>query len=198
MDKPADAAFPIDPLIAGRWSPLAFEPRPLTPEQIGSLFEAARWAPSSYNEQPWSFLVASRDEPAEFDKLLGCLAEGNRVWAKDAGLLLVSLAKLHFSKNGKPNRHCDHDVGLASMALVLQAESLGLRAHGMAGFNATQVRALYAVPATHEPVAAFAVGYQADADRLSEALQSREKGARQRRPQESFVFAGRFGVPRTA
>src|SRR4026207_2532829 len=132
MDKQAPAPHHIGELLARRWSPRAFEERPLEPEKFRSLFEAARWAPSSNNEQPWRFLAATKDHRADYDRLLGCLSEGNLKWAFRAPVLILSVARLLFEDDGTPNRHALHDTGMAVENLVLQATGLGLQAHQMA------------------------------------------------------------------
>lgn len=194
MEKPAQTAFPVEPLIRRRWSPRAFDERPVEPEKLASLFEAARWSASCYNEQPWSFIVATRDEAAEFARLLSCLVEGNQAWASHAPVLMVSVARLNFTQSGQPNRHAIHDVGLATAQLMLQAIAMGLFAHPMAGFHPDKVRELYGVPQGHEPVAAIAVGYPGDPAMLKEALRQRELAPRVRKSQDDFVFRSRFRV----
>ena len=194
MEKPAETAFPVEPLIRRRWSPRAFDERPVEPEKLASLFEAARWSASCYNEQPWSFIVATRDEAAEFARLLSCLVEGNQAWASHAPVLMVSVARLNFTQSGQPNRHAIHDVGLATAQLMLQAIAMGLFAHPMAGFHPDKVRELYGVPQGHEPVAAIAVGYTGDPAMLKEALRQRELAPRVRKSQDDFVFRSRFRV----
>lgn len=193
--KPADARFPLHDLIRDRWSPLAFDGRPISAEFLGSLLEAARWAPSSFNGQPWSYIVAQRENRAEFEKLLSCLAEGNIPWAQNVSVLLLAVASLKFSYNGKPNRHAQHDVGLANENLVLQAQSLGLAAHQMAGFDPEKARQLYEIPPDHEPLTMIAVGHQADSSRLSEPLRAREESPRSRKPLSDMVYTGRWGAP---
>ncbi|MGH7236266.1 MAG: nitroreductase family protein, partial [Nitrospiraceae bacterium] len=135
MDKPAQAQYPIHDLLQKRWSPRAFSGRAVEADKLRILFEAARWAPSSFNEQPWSFIVATKDDQANFDRLLRCLLEGNRAWARHAPVLRLSVAKLRFEEDGEPNRHAFHDVGLAVENLVIQATALGLVVHQMAGFD---------------------------------------------------------------
>ena len=146
MDKIAPAAYPIAELIAKRWSPRAFLDKPIEEEKIMSLFEAARWAPSAYNEQPWRFLIATKEDSYLYTKMLSCLAEANQVWAKAAPLLLILVVKKDFDFNGKPNRWAMHDCGLALENLLLEAVDLGLAAHPMAGFSADLVRSGYSVP----------------------------------------------------
>src|SRR5207244_13476066 len=130
-------------------------------EKLQSLFEAARWAPSSFNEQPWSFIVATKQNLEKHATLLSCLLEKNQQWARLAPVLMVSVAKLKFEKTGKPNRHAFHDVGLAMGNMIVQATAMGLFIHQMAGFSPERVRQTYGVPEDFEPVAAIAVGYPA-------------------------------------
>ncbi len=193
MEKPAQAQYPIHDLLSKRWSPRAFADRPVSPETLRSLFEAARWAPSSYNEQPWNFLVATRESPEDFSRLLSCLVDGNINWARYAPVLMLSVAKLKFDHSGKPNRHAFHDVGLAAENLVIQATALGLMVHQMAGIHVDKSRETYRIPEGYDPVAGFAVGYPGDPQSLPEGLRERELAPRSRKPAESFVFSGRWG-----
>lgn len=194
MQKTAETSFPVHDLVAERWSPRAFAERPLDREQIGSLLEAARWAPSCFNDQPWSFLLATREEGAAFERLADCLVPGN-AWARSAPLLLLAVARTAFARDGKPNRHARHDVGLALGNLVLQAQALGLAVHQMAGFDVEKARATLGVPDGHEPLTMAAVGHPGDPASLPEALRARELAPRSRRPLESFVFGGSWGEP---
>lgn len=189
-DKLADAQYPINDLLRQRWSPLAFADKLVEPEKLRSVLEAARWAASSYNEQPWSFIIATKENPADFERLLGCLAEGNQEWARNAPVLMISVAKLYFERNGVENRHAFHDVGAAAAYLSLQATAQGLFIHQMAGFDVQLTRQTYNIPEGYEPVAAIALGYLGDAQTLSERLQQREIAPRQRKPLEDFVFSG--------
>jgi len=187
MSKSAQVAFPVHELIAERWSPRAFSERTLDPQTIGSLLEAARWAPSCFNEQPWRFLVASKDDSAGFARMAAALMDGN-AWAKAAPLLILSVARTNFERNDVPNKHAWHDVGLAVENLVLQAQALGLATHQMAGFDATSARDALRIPDGYEPVAMIAVGYPGDANALPAPLAEREGAARQRRPLETIAF----------
>ncbi|SRR5579862_3809542 len=194
MEKPAPANHPVHDLILRRWSPRAFDDREVTDGELLSLFEAARWAPSCFNEQPWSFLVATKKDAREYERLLSCLVEFNQSWAKTAPVLMISIAHLQFQRNAKPNRHGVHDVGLAVENMVLQATSMGLFVHQMAGFDADKVRELYGVPETHEPVAAIALGRPGDAAKLeSEKARQGETEPRERKPLDAFVFTGSWG-----
>ena len=193
MERPAPAGHPIEDAIKNRWSPRAFSSRMVEPEKMSSLLEAARWAPSSYNEQPWYFLVASKEDEAEYKKMLSCLAETNQQWARLAPVLMISVARMRFEKNGKPNRHAYHDVGLAVANMIFEATALGLFVHQMAGFSPEKVKELYTVPDDFEPVAAVAIGYAGEIDDLPEDFRAKETAPRQRKPLDSFVFQGMWG-----
>jgi len=194
MEKPAPTEHPVEEILRRRWSPRAFADRKVEANKLRSLFEAARWAPSSFNEQPWSFIVATKDQPEEYAQLLSCLVEKNQQWARLAPVLMVSVAKLKFEKTGKPNRHAFHDVGLAMGSMLIEATALGLFVHQMAGFSAEKVREKYGVPPDFEPVAAIAIGYPADPEVLPESFREQEIGPRRRKPISSFVFEGEWGV----
>ncbi len=189
----ADTEHPIHDLLRRRWSPRAFAARPVEAEKLRSLLEAARWAPSSFNEQPWSFIVATKDDLPAYERLLSCLVEGNAQWARNAPALMLSVAKLQFDRDGKPNRHAFHDVGLAVENLVIQATSMGLFAHQMAGFDAQKARELFNIPQGYEPCAAMALGYAGSADSLPERLQALEQAPRRRKPLREFVFRDHWG-----
>lgn len=194
MEKQAETEHPVHELFERRWSPRAFDARAVEPEKLRSLLEAARWAASCFNEQPWSFIVAAKgDEGDAYERLLGCLAEANARWAGRAPVLMISVARLDFQRNGKPNRHAFHDVGQAAAHLALQATALGLAVHQMAGFDVSKARERFNVPEGFEPVAAIAVGYPGDPAELPEDLRAKELGPRARRPLEEFVFGNDWG-----
>ena len=193
MQKLAETRYPIHELLRERWSPRAFADRMVEPDKLRSLLEAARWAPSSFNEQPWSFIVATKEHPGEYERLLSCLVEGNIRWAQHAPVLMLSVAKLAFERNQKPNRHAFHDVGLAVENMVIQATALGLAVHQMAGFHVDKARELFSIPDSHEPVAALVLGFPGDPAGLPEDLRERERAPRTRKPLESFVFSGQWG-----
>ena len=195
MKKPAHADHPIQSLIRERWSPRAFRGTPVEPAKLLSILEAARWAPSSYNEQPWAYLVARKEDREDFAKLLGCLVPGNQVWAKAAPVLMISLVKRTFDRNGKPNRCAFHDVGLASENMVLEAEAQGLAAHGMGGIEVEKVRETYALPENWEPMAGWAIGYAGEPDLLTGELKEAELAPRERKKLADFVFGGKWGGP---
>ena len=187
MEKTADNNHPIHEILKRRWSPRAFSDRPVEMDKILSILEAARWAPSSYNEQPWSFIVARKEDEEGYNKLLNCLLEGNRKWAKAAPVLILSVAKLNFDQSGEPNRHAFHDVGLAVANLVTQAVHLDLHVHQMAGIDLEKTIKTFNIPNTHEPVAAIALGYYGELDQLDEDLTERELSDRNRKPLSEFV-----------
>lgn len=195
MDKSAATQVRIHDLLARRWSPRAFDERLVESGTVASLFEAARWAPSFSNEQPWRFVVATKDDPGAYDRLLACLLEGNRKWACRAPVLMLSVARLTFEDGGKPNRHALHDTGMALENLLLQATALGLAAHPMAGFDLDKARTDLRIPSGFEPVAMVAVGYPGDPGLLPEYLQQREVKPRERRPVSGFVYAGLWDAP---
>ncbi|NES64752.1 MAG: nitroreductase family protein [Okeania sp. SIO2D1] len=193
MEKPAKNQYPINELLKQRWSSLAFTDKMVSSEVLLSLLEAARWSPSCFNEQPWSFIVATKENPTEYDRLLSCIVEGNQPWASLAPVLMLSVAKLSFDRNNNPNRHALHDVGLAVASLTFQATEIGLRVHQMGGFHVDKARELYKISAEYEPVAAIAIGYPGEPDILPESLRERELSPRSRKPINSFVFTGEFG-----
>lgn len=197
LDKPAEAEHDIHPLIRARWSPRSFSDRAVSDEQLGSLFEAARWAPSSGNAQPWSFVYALREGGGAFRAMFDCLKPGNQKWAGEAAALIATVAQLDFvhpDKPDRPNRHAYHDVGLATAQLMLQATSMGLVVHAMAGFDRDAARATLRIPDGHDVVAFLAVGYQGEVDDLADdKLRSRERAPRTRRPVAKLAFRGTWG-----
>jgi|HubBroStandDraft_5_1064220.scaffolds.fasta_scaffold111322_1 nitroreductase len=194
-DQKGGAHYPIHPLLAERRSLRAFSPKTIEPEILGSLLEAARWAPSCANEQPWSFIVAVKDDKPEFQRLLSCLIEFNQEWAQHAPVLILSIARMTFQSTGKPNRHAFHDVGLAIAALTVQATASALVVHQMAGFDIEKARRESSIPQDHEPVAVAAIGYPGSPAALPEKLQQKELAPRQRKPLENFVYERGWGRP---
>jgi nitroreductase len=191
--RPAPAAVAIHDLIGHRWSPRAFDSRPVEPEKLRILFEAARWAASSYNAQPWSFIVATKDDPENFKRVLDCFVEFNQSWAKNAPVIALSVATLKMPHDGSQNRHAFHDVGQAAANLALQATALGLQIHQMAGVLPDKARQIFAIPEGYEAVAGMAIGYPGDATALPDHLRERELAPRDRKPASSFVFTGSWG-----
>jgi nitroreductase len=170
MEKFAETQTSIHDVIGRRWSPRAFSERPVEPEKLRSVLEAARWAPSSRNEQPWAYLVATHEDPHNYEKLFGVLVEANRTWAGKAPVLLLTMAHTRLEKDGQPNRHGFYDAGQATANLIFQATSLGLATHQMAGFNVEAARERFALPEGWEPVSVMALGYPGDTESLPEPL----------------------------
>ncbi len=195
MHNPAPVDHPVHDLIQRRWSPRVFSSRPVDAPTLLTILEAARWAPSSFNEQPWSLIVATRDKPEDFERLLACLTPGNQSWARHAPVLLLSVAKLAFARNGRPNRHALHDIGLASAQLALQATALGLAVHFMAGFDGASAREAFQIPDGFEPGAAAAIGYAEKIDRLPDEAREKALAPRRRKPLKEFVFSRKWGEP---
>ncbi|HEX7619555.1 MAG TPA: nitroreductase family protein [Verrucomicrobiae bacterium] len=193
--KKAVTDYPIQHALSDRWSPYGFEDRPVSEADLRSLFEAARWAASSYNEQPWNYLVATREDPREFERLLGCLVEANQAWAKAAPVLVLGVVSLRSAKNNQANRAAVHDLGLAAGNLSVEATARGLSVHQMIGILPDKAREVYQIPAHYEAWTALAIGYKADPATLPEALKERDLAPRQRRPLGKFVFTGQWGQP---
>ena len=197
MSKRAVTAHPVHDLIATRWSPYGFATRAVDSAVLQSLFEAARWAPSSYNEQPWRYLVATKDDSAEFEKLAACLMDANRAWASAAPVLALGVASMHFARNNKPNAAALHDLGQAAAYLTLEATARGLFVHQMIGIHPERVRSTYEIPAGYEPLTALAIGHLGDLATLPEAMQERDRATRTRKPLAEIVFQGRWGAGAT-
>jgi nitroreductase len=190
--KHANPDRPIHELIQKRWSPYTFTDKPVSAGDLHSLFEAARWAASSYNEQPWSYIVATKEDPEAFKKLLSCLVEPNQAWAAAAPVLAIGCTRLKFSHNGQPNAVAVHDLGLASGSLCFEATSRGLSVHQMAGILPDKVRELYKVPEGVQPLTGLAIGYAADPAALDK-FKERDLAPRTRKHINEFVFAGEWG-----
>lgn len=193
MKKPALTTVKLNQLIKERWSPLAFSGKTIEAEKLISMLEAARWAPSCFNDQPWHFIVATRNDKEDFEKMLNCLSEKNQWWAKEAFLLMISVTRLAFAYKGKPNRHAWHDIGLAVENMVIQALDLGIFCHQMAGFDPEKARGIYHIPPGYEAVTAIAAGYPGKAEHLPAELQEREAAPRERKKLEDFIFSGKWG-----
>ncbi|MEQ9366368.1 MAG: nitroreductase family protein [Leptospirales bacterium] len=193
----ADDAHPpadLDRNIQTRRSLRSFSDQAVSPETLRALFEAARWAASCFNEQPWRFVYATREQPQEFDRLLQCLGEYNQGWAREAPVLILTLASKHFAKNQKVNRHAEHDLGLAMGNLSLQAVSLGLFVHEMAGFDAAKAVQDLGVPEEFSAVTMATIGYPGPPENLSENLREKETAPRERKALSEIVFRGTFGA----
>lgn len=181
----------VDPMFLNRWSPRAFSPEPIPSEVLLTFFEAARWAPSCYNEQPWLFLYSgSEKERFEF---LSILVEGNQAWAKNAPVLAFAFARRTFKRNQKPNRWAAFDTGAAWMSLTVQARLLGLYTHGMAGYHRDKAYEILGVPEEeYEVICAIAIGQYGDSADLPEEIRAME-APNDRKPLAEFAIRGKFG-----
>jgi len=188
MSKSSEFHFPVVNIIEQRRSRRAYSTQPIEQEKINSLFEAARWAPSANNEQPWVYLYATKEQPELWSKIFETLMEGNRIWAKDAPLLVLAMSRKDFIGNGRPNASAKFDLGAANMLLSLQATQLGLNVHQMGGFEKQKAIDTLNIPETHEPVVVLAIGYPGEIDALPEFLKQREVAQRERYTQEFFVM----------
>lgn len=186
--KKAETSYNIHPLIAQRWSPRAFSDKPVAKENILKLFDAARWASSSFNEQPWRFLIGIKGDES-YGKLLETLAEFNQQWAQNAPVLIIACGKKIFSKNGKENRHYAYDTGQAMANLALQATADNLYIHQMAGFSRSKAVELFSIPEDFEPLTACALGYIGDPGMLDEKNQKSENSTRSRKPLDQIIFS---------
>jgi nitroreductase len=193
--KFADTLPRVHELFRKRWSPRSFSAREVSTEDLKTILEAARWAASSYNEQPWRFLVARKSDRAAYEKILGLLVPANQAWAKTAPVLIIMAAKRTFSHNGSPNRYGLHDAGQALAHLFLQATALGLHAHGMAGFDADRARKELGIPDDYDLGAAVALGYVAPPDQLPEQYRESEVSRRNRKPLNEIVFGANWNQP---
>lgn len=190
MSKTAATDHPIHELLAERWSPCGFDGRPVPDGDLASLFEAARWSPSSFNEQPWRYIVARREEGEPYERMLSCLMEGNQEWAGLAPVLVLTAASLTLARNGKPNGKALYDLGQATALLSVEATARGLFVHQMGGIHPDRAREQFGVPEDYEIVTALAIGYLGDAENLTEAIRERDAGERERRKMRDTVFAG--------
>jgi nitroreductase len=192
-EKTALTNHPIHEFLADRWSPYAFADRPVSEADLCSLFEAARWAASSYNEQPWSYIVSTKENPELFQQLLSCLVDANQFWAKDAPVIALGVVSHKFTRNQEDNRAAIHDLGLATSNLVVEATARGICVHQMIGILPDKARELCEIPEGYEAWTAMAIGYQGDPMTLPDALKERDLMPRQRKPLEQFVFSGKWG-----
>lgn len=180
---------PVHDFIRNRWSPRAFADTPVPDEALLSLFEAARWAASSANEQPWRFICAVKSDTERFAKMVECLTARNKEWAPNAPVLVVTMVKTHTAPD-KVNAYALHDLGLAVGNLTTQASSLGLYVHNMAGFSEDTAKRLFSVPEGIEPVTMIAIGYIGDPAQLSPFNLQRELAPRTRRPLSELIWNG--------
>lgn len=184
--------YNVNPLFLNRWSPRSFNPTDISDEELYRLFEAARWAPSSFNGQPWRFIYAKRNTE-NWNKFLNLLIDFNRSWAKNASVLILVISRKTFEYNKKPSLTHQFDTGAAWENLALQATYQGLATHGMEGFNYEKAREELNVPVDFDILAMVAVGKQGNKDLLSTELQEREFPS-DRKPLKDIIMEGSFVV----
>jgi len=195
FDKPAHTSVPIHDTLARRWSGRAYDARrPVPRDQLLALFEAARWAPSCYGDQPWRMVVCDRfADAAAWQRALDCLVEGNQSWARYAPLIGVVAADTQFRHNDEPNRWAQYDSGAAAMSLCVQAAALGLMVHQMGGFDPARAAAAFAIPERCTPMAMFTVGWQLAQEDIPHDMRERELAPRRRHPLGELFFASTWG-----
>jgi nitroreductase len=195
IPKTIDVSTPIHPLLEQRYSGVSFDPaRPVSKQTLLTLAEAARWAPSCFGDEPWRFIICSRqDDPGAWDQAFACLSDGNKAWCQYAPVLIITCASLVFDHNGKPNSFAPYDTGAAAMSICLQATALGLMTHQMGGFSGATARELFMIPETAKPVAMMALGYQLPVEKLLEQFKTKELAPRKRKPLADHFFAGAWG-----
>lgn len=195
QQKPATTRVKIHDLIQARWSPRAFDSgRLVTHDDLLALLEAARWAPSCFNDQPWRFIVCDKaSDETGWQNAFATLAEKNRRWAKNAPVLILSVAMENFNHNGQPNRWAMYDTGAASVSLCLQATAMGMCVHQMGGFDAEKAREAFNLPGDCRPMAMMAVGYQAEVDVLDDDFKEAELATRSRAELNERFYAGQWG-----
>jgi nitroreductase len=191
MKPTIKSEYPILDVIKQRWSTRAYTQKELNDNEVNTLFEAARWAASCFNEQPWRFVFAKHGTAA-FDNLLVPLVEFNQNWAKNASLLVYNIVSENFEKNNKVNAHAEHDLGLALGNLTTQATAMGLNVHLMAGLDFAKAKTALNIPDGYKVVSAMAIGYVKNESEMSEEEKKNEFGAQQRKPLTSIISEGSF------
>ena len=194
-DRDAPTSISLHEPIRRRWSPRSFAPRLVERDKLERVLEAARWAPSCHNEQPWRFMVATKESPDAHKALLACLNDWNQGWAKSAPVLMLSFAVLKFARNQNDNLHAWHDVGLATAHLTIQAVAEGLFTHPMGGIEREVIFKTYHIPEHVAPVAGIALGYLDTVDAMPEEYREAETAPRVRRPARESFFSGDWGRP---
>lgn len=192
MSHEAPVDYPIQRLLRKRWSPYVFDPdRQVSREDLLALFESARWTMSSYNAQPWRYIVGVKHSDAGlWQKIFSVLVEGNQKWARNAPVLCLGIVEHSFEHNGKDNKAALHDLGAASAYLTIEAVSRGLLVHQMIGIEPEKARDLFGIRGSLEPITALAIGYHGDPSTADHGLVEREKRRRERKRIEEIILAG--------
>ena len=199
FEKEIDTSTPIHRLLEKRWSGRAYDPDKIVDQNIlQSLFEAARWAPSCYGDEPWRYIVCNKlTNMSAWQQAYDCLSEGNQTWAKDAQILILGVADTILSKTGKPNRWGEFDTGSATMSLCVQATEHNLMVHQMGGYDPDKARKIFNIPNQFTPMSMIAIGYQLPLDQMSGEQKERELTPRQRSPITEKFFDGEWSSPIT-
>ena len=192
--KYATPYHPIQELIARRWSPYGFADRLVSDDDLRSIFEAARWSSSSWNEQPWHYIVATKANLADFERLFSCLMDWNQIWAVNASVLVLGCVKQDLARNGEPNTAAEHDLGAATATMTLEATARDLCVHQMIGIFPEKARELFRIPEGFRALTGLAIGYPSDSSALPANLRSRDLTPRTRKPLAEFVFESQFGT----
>ncbi len=195
FDKKASTRYPINQLLASRWSGRAYDPdKYLSGEDRIILAEAARWSPSCFGDEPWRFIFCDKScNEKAWHKAFDCLSEGNQSWANNAPLLIIISSDTIFAHNDKPNRWGNYDTGAAAMSICIQATEMGMMSHQMGGFSTDKTRELFNIPERFTPMAMMTVGYQVNEDSISEDMKERELAERKRKPLDECFFDGEWG-----
>ncbi len=193
MNHEASVDHPIQDILRQRWSPYVFDPqRAVATPDLLAIFEAARWAMSSYNAQPWRYIVGARDSAPElWSRILGVLVEANQAWAQHAPVLALGIVEHRFERNDKENKAAVHDLGAASAFLTVEAQARGLSVHQMIGIEPEEARREFAISGSLEPYTALAIGYAGDPETADRKLAERDSKARTRKPLEEILLQGK-------
>lgn len=182
-------------IIQERWSPYAFSSASVEDYKLKAMFEAAGYAPSCNNEQPWIFVYATRKDDQVFNAYLDFLVDSNRIWAKDSYAIVISFARMNFNHSGKPNRYAFYDTGMAVSNLLLQAMAMDVYVHQMAGYSVEKVKKYFNLDGSIEPIAVMAAGYLGDGLNLSPELLKRDETRRPRKALTEFAFRNDLSSP---
>lgn len=186
---------PIHVFFHQRFSPYSFSNKPINQKDLQAIFEAARFAPSCFNEQPWRYLIATQGNPLEFEKILKCLVPGNQEWAKFPFALAIGIAKENFTLNDKPNAPALHDLGTAGAYLTFEAHSRGLFVHQMAGILPEEVKKSFSIPEGFRPLTGLAIGYLGTTPQTPQTIIDRDKEIKPRKALQDIVFSGQWETP---
>ncbi len=192
MEKPAITDLKLHPILNTRWSPRSFTTQVPDKETLKRIFEAARWAPSSSNEQPWRFIVGIKGDKT-WDNVFETLVDFNQKWARLAPVLAISIGKKMSSKSNRPNKSFTYDVGQSLAYITFQAMQEDIYVHQMGGLDTEKAAELFNVPEDYQVITAFAMGYKGEPELLEDNFEEMEKAKRQRIELKEILFEGEFG-----